>query len=200
MTPAATYRAVFEGWLKRFNIRVQWLRDFPDPIGPTSNWKRRRVTLHPFSVGDADERLAESAHEVGHILGGTCPNQPPHQRRQMVTLVACVCCEVTATRVGEWLVRRAGLPWTRTMHDRLSRALHSYGRTTPAPAAALQALNVLASDGRYATRMQERLRREIQIAEIQAIAASPRYVAREEKERQMRLRKHAEIQQLVRGM
>jgi hypothetical protein len=164
---AATYQSIVERWAKRYKIRVRWIADVN---GSTAYWPTRTVRVPRIR---SDEDLAVAAHECGHIIAGKCPGRSPHQREQLPTSLACLACECAATRIAEFLVTRAGVPWTRAMHDRLSRGLASY-RRIPAPAAQRQVARTLASDSRYAARLQERLeleRRLEQHREIQELIA-----------------------------
>jgi hypothetical protein len=153
LDPAAGYAAVFGGWQPRYTFGVRWLRGAPETgPSPSACFLDRSVAVYPFTVGDPDERIAEAAHEVAHLLNGKCHGRPPHRRNPLVLGVECVRCEVQATDRAIALVQEAGLRWTHTMHERLARGLRSY-RRVPAMPGQLFELNVLVNSGYYKARL-----------------------------------------------
>lgn len=119
--------------------------------------------------------FAVALHEIGHVINGTCPQRDPHRPLLVSGSLACVACEVAATRTAMQLA-----PFTPEMHAHLRYALKTYRWSTPAPAQALRALDRLASFTGYALARTAFVKRDValerqRLAEISLAAQRARW-------------------------
>lgn len=138
-------------------------------VGGLAHQGLRRITVPPHWWETPIGR-ATFVHEAGHIVSGACPEREPHRPNPTVReWHACLECERSA-----WEAALRLAPFTRAMFDDLKAALGSYRRNTPAAPTVLEASRRLASDQVWAQRVQERAKREQQLADIERIAADAR--------------------------
>lgn len=154
----------------------------PKGVGAFACWGTRTVTVKPFGAALGTDvvlvRLAERAHEFGHILAGPCPGKGAHYSQRMkrkdgFVTSSCVACETLAWRAGIQLLPT----WSRGMHERMKWSLLEYRLTTITKPEATAAARRIASDTGFAAAMErlaERERRRDMLREIEEIAEDAR--------------------------
>lgn len=176
---AREWRTVLTRLAAAHQIRICESCTIPGGVWGYARIAQREIVVPPFWESTPDGR-GGVLHEIGHVLEGPCPRvsphyPDPHQQRWL----NCIACENAAWRRAMQMAPA----FDRAMFEDLKRALGTYRRRTPAPAAALTAARQLSSDTTYARFHQHAIRME-QYREMQAIVNEPRVRPRWERQRE----------------
>jgi hypothetical protein len=107
-------------------------------VGAYFVWPRGPIVAPPIT--DL-ESFATFLHEYGHGVAGVCPGREPHRPDPSVRdWTHCIQCETDA-----WKAATEAVPFTLEMFRNLQWSLRIYRGMTPASAAAIGALDTLAS-------------------------------------------------------
>lgn len=148
--PIPGYIAYAEIIEKRHGITVEFRTVMPAGAAAFANWQSRTVVVPPT---EDEQTAALRFHEDFHIIVGECPGTEPHRRDLRVQQWwHCLSCESAA-----WAAALKAVPFTRAMFARLQESLAINRGMTPGSAAAVAALDNVASSDNYARLRQQRL-------------------------------------------
>jgi len=144
--------ATLEQYRKRVHERLAefgFTADFrhPNKIRGAAAWaeiKRGRIVAPCL---DSEVEIAIAFHEIGHLLAEPCSGGDHYRDPAQKDWWCCLRCEICAWSFAVPLC--APLPWSQTMHARLTQSLRHYKSSTPGHQEAVRLLDRLASPLRY---------------------------------------------------
>jgi hypothetical protein len=143
-TPRVTldaYRRHVFAQLDRYAVTPVWTPASRMPAGAAAyaDLRGKRVVCPPI---EDEIDVAIVLHELGHHLSEPCKGSRHHKDPKVTNWHHCLACEVDAWTCAIALVKP--LPWSRAMHQRLTRSLQIYRRQTPGGRSARRELDALA--------------------------------------------------------
>ena len=148
--PVAAVRRLVLQMARKETIQIAWIEPGSSER-PHAYQAGRFVCIEPI----VDFRTAAIAlHETAHAIQPLCPKTGPHHHDERLTSsFACLACEAAA-----WATAMTWFPFSRAMHDALTRSLNSYRRIIQAPEDTHAAAARLSGDAGWQAERQRQLR------------------------------------------